>query len=228
MGGKTVEDCIKEVKNLENKASLSREICAYQYKKYKGISFLLSLAILVSSTSIALFSIADPAILGSLPILPSEQQAMRNIIAFLGFIILIISFSDKVLGLTESMNKSEQGVKLFTEYIRDSHAFRDIGSKDCDETTAALKLESLKEQYNHLNQILSLSAVSNMTFLRIKKGYKQKVKVSKMLDKNPNINLKEHYLTSLKDWFFWRTTHQSNLSVIDEKMDESMTQQKIQ
>ncbi len=221
MGGKTVEDCIKEVKNLEDKASLSREICAYQYKKYKWISFLLSLAILVSSTSIALLSIADPAILRSLPFLPSDQQAMRNIIAFLGFIILIISFSDKILGLTESMNKSEQGVKLLTDFIRDCHTFRDVGSKDCDETTAGLKLESVKEQYNHLNQILSLNTVSNMTFLRIKKAYKQKVKVSKMLDKDPNINLKEHYLMSLKDWFSWRPPRQSDLSMTDEKIDES-------
>lgn len=202
MGGKTVEDCINEVKNLENKAGLSREICAYQYKKYKWVSSLLSLIILLSSASIALFSIADPAILLSLPFLPHDEQATRNGIAFLGFLILVISFSDKILGLTEAMNKSEQGVKLFTDFIRDCHTFRDVESKDCDEAMAGLKLESIKEQYSHLNQTLSLNAISNKTFLKIKKAYKLKVKVSKTLDKEPDINLKEHYSMNIWNWLF--------------------------
>ena len=228
MCGKTVEDCIKEVKNLEDKASLSREICAYKYRSYKWVSRILSLFILLFSALIAFLSVADPAILLALPLIPHDLQDMRNVIAFLGFTIFIISFSDKILGLTETMNKSEQGVKLLTDFIRDCHAFRDVGSNDCDEKMAALKLESIKEQYSHLNQILALNTVSNMTFLRIKKAYKQKVKVSKMLDKDPNINLKEHYLMSLKDWFFWKPSRQSDSLTTDEKRDEPMTHQKTQ
>lgn len=200
MGGKTVEDCINEVKNLEDKASLSREICAYQYKKYKWISGFSSLIILLSSAAVALLSIADPAILLSLPFFPLNEQATRNWIALLGFLILVLSFSDKILGLTETMNKSEQGVKLFTDFIRDCHTFRDVGSKDCDEAMAGLKLASVKEQYGHLNQILSLNAVSNKTFLKIKKAYKLKLKTSKILDKDPDIKLKEHYSMCIWDW----------------------------
>lgn len=200
MGGKTVEDCINEVKNLEDKASLSREICAYQYKKYKWVSSFLSLIILLSSASIALLSVADPAILVSLPFLPHDQQVTRNLIALLGFLILVISFSDKILSLTEAMNKGEQGVKFFTDFIRDCHTFRDVWSKDCDEATAGQKLESIKEQYGHLNQILSLNTVSNTTFLKIKKAYNLKVKVSKILEKDPDIKLKEHYSMRVWDW----------------------------
>lgn len=200
MSGKTVEDCIKEVKKLEDKAELSREVCAYQYKKYNWISSILSLLILLFSASIALLSVADHAILVALPFLPHEQQNTRNLIALLGFLILVISFSDKILGLTEAMNKSEQGVKLYTNFIRDCHTFRDVGSKDCDEAAAGLKLESIKEQYSHLNQILSLNTVSNMTFLKIKKSYKLKIKVSKMLESDPDIKIKEHYSMRIWDW----------------------------
>lgn len=200
MGGKTVEDCINEVKNLEDKASLSREICAYQYKKYKWTSGFSSLIILLFSATVALLSIADPGILLSLPFFPLNEQATRNWIALLGFLILVLSFSDKILGLTETMNKSEQGVKLFTDFIRDCHTFRDVGSKDCDEAMAGLKLASVKEQYGHLNQILSLNAVSNKTFLKIKKAYKLKLKTSKILDKDPDIKLKEHYSMCIWDW----------------------------
>lgn len=202
MGGKTVEDCINEVKNLEDKASLSREICAYQYKKYKWISSFSSLIILLSSAAVALLSIADPAILLSLPFFPLNEQATRNWIALLGFLILVLSFSDKILGLTETMNKSEQGVKLFTDFIRDCHTFRDVGSKDCDEAMAGQKLASVKELYGHLNQILSLNAVSNKTFLKIKKAYKLKLKTSKILDTDPTISIGDHYLMTLRDWIF--------------------------
>lgn len=199
MGGEIVKNCIKEVKNLEKKAGLSREICAYQHRKYKRITNLLSLIILLSSTFIALLSVADPAIMQSLPFLPLEQQVTRNIVALLGFFVLVASFSDKVLGLTKAMNESEQGMKLLTEFIRDCHTFRDVWSKDCDEIRAGQALKSTKKQYNHLNQILSPNSVSNLTFLRIKKAYKQKVQVSKMLDDDPDINIREHYSMRLWD-----------------------------
>lgn len=228
MSGKTVDDCINEVKNLENKAGLSREICAYQYKKYSWVSNSLSLILLLFSASIALLSIADPAILLSLPFLPHDQQVTRNVIAVLGFSILVISFSDRILGLTESMNKSEQEVKILTDFIRNCHTFRDVESKDCDETTAGLKLESIKNQYGYLNQVLPLNTVSNMTFLKIKKAYKQKVKVSKMLDKDPDINLKEHYLMGIRDWFDWRLSSNFDSSSKDEQIDESINRQKTQ
>lgn len=200
MGGKTVEDCVKEVKNLENKASLSREICAYQYKKYRRIATLTSLIILLSAASISLLSIANPSVLLSLPYYPQDQQFTSNMIALLGFIILIFSYSDKILGLTESMNKNEQGSKILTGFVRDCHTFRDVESKDCDEAMAGVKLESIKEQYDQLNQFFELNTVSNKTFLKIKKAYKQKIKVSKMLDVDPDIDINKHYLMRFRDW----------------------------
>lgn len=202
MSGKTVEDCVREVNNLADKAGLSREICAYQYRKYKWISNILSLIILLFSASIAFLSIVDTDILVSLSLPFHDQQDLRNVIAFLGFLIFVISFSDKILNLTATMNKYEQGMRLFTDFIRDCRTFRDVGSKDCDETSAGLKLESIKEQYSYLNQVISSNMLFSKTFLKIKKSYKMKKRVSKMLDEDPNISIGKYYRMRIWDWLF--------------------------
>ena len=192
MGGKTVEDCVNEVNNLADKAGLSREICAYQYRKYRWISTALSLSILLFSASIAFLSIVDPDILVSLSLPFHDHQDTRNVIAFLGFLIFVISFSDKILNLTAAMNKNEQGMKVFT----------DVGSKDCDETSAGLKLESIKEQYSYLNQVMSSNMLFSKTFLKVKKSYKMKTRVSKMLDEEPNISINKYYRMRIWEWLF--------------------------
>lgn len=202
MGGKTVEDCVYEINRLADKAGLIREICSYQCRKYKWISSGLSLSILFFSASIAFLSIADPTILQSLSLPFHAQQDTRNVIAFLGFLIFVISFSDRILNLTETMNKNEQGVKILTDFIRDCHTFTDSGAKDCDEVTAAMKLESIKEQYGYLNQVMTPNTLFSKTFLKIKKGYKMKVKVSKMLDGDPNISINKHYRMRIWNWLF--------------------------
>ena len=89
----------------------------------------------------------DPDILISLSLPFHAEQDTRNVIAFLGFLIFVISFSDKILNLTETANKNEQGVKILTDFIRDCHTFTDTGARDCDEVEATLKLDSIKEQY---------------------------------------------------------------------------------
>ena len=202
MGGKSVEDCVIEVNNLADKAGLSREICAYQYRKYRWISTALSLSILLFSASIAFLSIVDPDILVSLSLPFHDHQDTRNVIAFLGFLIFVISFSDKILNLTAAMNKNEQGMKVFTDFIRDCHTFRDVGSKDCDETSAGLKLESIKEQYSYLNQVMSSNMLFSKTFLKVKKSYKMKTRVSKMLDEEPNISINKYYRMRIWEWLF--------------------------
>ncbi len=202
MSGKTVEDYVNEIDKLADKAGLIREICAYQHRKYRWISSGLSLSILFFSASIAFLSVADPTILISLSLPFHAQQDTRNVIAFLGFLIFVISFSDRILNLTETMNKNEQGVKILTDFIRDCHTFTDSGAKDCDEVTAALKLESIKEQYGYLNQVMSPNTLFSKTFLKIKKGYKMKVKVSKMLDGDPNISINRHYKMRIWNWLF--------------------------
>ena len=100
------------------------------------------------------------------------------------------------------MNKNEQGMKLFTDFIRDCHTFRDVESKDFDEVRARQKLELIKGQYSHLNQILSPNSVSNKTFLKIKKAYKLKINVSKLLDEDPDIDINEHYTMRIWHWLF--------------------------
>ncbi len=202
MSGKTIEDCVAEINRLADKAGLIREICSYQCRKYKWISTSLSLSILFFSASIAFLSIVDPDILISLSLPFHTEQDTRNVIAFLGFLIFIISFSDKILNLTETKNKNEQGVKILTDFIRDCHTFTDTGARDCDEVTAAMKLESIKEQYGYLNQVMTPNVLFSKTFLKIKKGYKMKVKVSKMLDGDPNISINKHYKMRIWNWLF--------------------------
>ena len=202
MSGKTIEDCVAEINRLADKAGLIREICSYQCRKYKWISTGLSLSILFFSASIAFLSIVDPDILISLSLPFHTEQDTRNVIAFLGFLIFIISFSDKILNLTETKNKNEQGVKILTDFIRDCHTFTDTGARDCDEVTAAMKLESIKEQYGYLNQVMTPNVLFSKTFLKIKKGYKMKAKVSKMLDGDPNISINKHYKMRIWNWLF--------------------------
>ena len=202
MSEKTVEDCVNEINRLADKAGLIREICSYQCRKYKWISTGLSLSILFFSASIAFLSIVDPDILISLSLPFHAEQDTRNVIAFLGFLIFVISFSDKILNLTETANKNEQGVKILTDFIRDCHTFTDTGARDCDEVEATLKLDSIKEQYSYLNQVMTPNVLFSKTFLKIKKGYKMKVKVSKMLDGDPNISINRHYRMRIWEWLF--------------------------
>ena len=107
---------------------------------------------------------------------------------------LVHSFSDKILNLTATLNRNEQGVKIFTDFIWDCHTFRDVGSKDCDEISAGLKLESIKEQYSYLNQVMSSNTLFSKTFL--------KTRVSRMLDGDPNISINKYYRMRIWEWLF--------------------------
>jgi len=88
----------KEVKKLEDKANMMRDMHSYQFQKYEWISKLFSLIIIAFSAIVSILAVADPSVL----FLNGDYvDSFRNLIAILAFLIFLISLSDKIYGIKE-------------------------------------------------------------------------------------------------------------------------------
>ncbi|MFY1110775.1 MAG: hypothetical protein AB3K77_03700 [Methanosarcinaceae archaeon] len=178
----------KELKSIEKKADLLRDIHSLECKKYRSIYNCFSFSIIAFSSLISVLAVTDPKILG---LDVSVVDLFRTAIAALGFLIFLISLYDKVYGINEKVADHEQAVKLLTDFITESRTFRNVDMDRCGEVEVSGKMDHLRKEYSQINQVIPVVPNSTKKFLKIKQNNLIKKDLSKKLDGNPFINIKE-------------------------------------
>lgn len=190
-----------ELKQLEDKANMMRDMHSYQFQKYEWVSKSFSLIIIVLSAIISVLAIADPTIFS---IDKTFVNSFRNFIAILAFIIFLISLVDKIYGINEKAGKHEQAVKVMTDFIVDCNNLRKLEIDSCGKEEIKVKVDSLQSQYSLINQINPFPTVSDENFIRAKKKHLIKVEISKKLSNNPHEEIGDYVnkrlLTNTYNW----------------------------
>ena len=157
---------IHVTKDLERKAEILRIMQASNANKCKKWINTISYLTLFFSMLISFLAIADPTILS---LDEANSIISKRIIAVSGFMILFLSYSDRIFGLHENYARYDQSVKLLTDFIRKCHQFRHVEVDNEEE--ASLKLTALQDYYSQINHILPLLNPKPNQFLRAKQEY---------------------------------------------------------
>jgi hypothetical protein len=196
-----VEAYDKEIRNLEDKANMMRDMHSYQYQKYDWISKLFSLIVIALSAIVTLLAIADPTVFS---LKMDYTNDFRNLIAILAFIVFLISLWDKIYGINERAAKHEQAVKVMTDFISECNNLRKLELSSCGEEEIKLKVDSLQSQYSLINQMNPFPVISDTDFLKGKQRHLQKVEISKKISKDSFEDIGEHvnrrYITKCIRW----------------------------
>jgi hypothetical protein len=175
------------VRSLDRKANLMREIHSYCSKKCKfWINITLVLTVILTIL-IAFLSLTIPWII---PLDENGKNVFGIIIAIAGLAVLFLSISDRIFGLNERYAAHIQGVKLFTDFIRECHQFRHVDIKKNSPQENHSRLESIQNEYSELNHSLPLGDLSNYEFLKCKQDFYIKLKISQELETDPHLDVK--------------------------------------
>jgi len=178
-----------EIKKLEDKANMMRDMHSYQFQRYEWISKTFSLIVIVLSAIIALLAIADPSVLF---INGDYINSFRNWISILAFIIFLLSLCDKIYGINEKAAKHEQAVKVMTDFITKCNDLRKLELESCGEEDIKLKVDSLYSQYSLINHMNPFPTISDQDFMKGKQRHLIKVYISKKLSNNPYENIEKY------------------------------------
>jgi hypothetical protein len=173
------EDIVHVVKDLERKAGILREIHVASSRKCKLWSDLILILTIILTLVITFISLAGPYLIS---LDDTGKNLLGVVIALAGLAILFLSVSDRIFGINERYAGHVQGVKLLTDFIRDSHQFRHVEIKKYGEERKRLKLDSLQNSYSQIQQELPLVYISDGEFLKIKESLYRKIEASRKLD----------------------------------------------
>lgn len=191
----------EEIKKLEDKANMMRDMHSYRFQHYDSISKLFSLTIIVSSAIVALLAVADPSVLF---LNGNDINSFRNLISILAFLIFLLSLGDKIYGINEKAAKHEQAVKVMTDFITKCNDLRKLELESCGEEEIKLKVDSLGSQYSLINQMNPFPTISDQDFMKGKQKHLIKVDISKKLSKDPYENIGEYtnkrYISRFIKW----------------------------
>lgn len=181
---------LKEIQDsttqLSHKAGLQLELHIFSLKRCKfWINSLLIITIL-STLSISFLSLAVPTIFS---LNEKDRSILGIIITFVGFLVLIISVSDRIFGFNERCAAHIQGVHLLSALITDCRRFRDVESHANTFDQNCVCLTALQDRYSEINQSLPINDLSDEEFLQVKKNLKLKIEASKKLDEDASLDI---------------------------------------
>lgn len=191
-----------EIKKLEDKTNMIRDMHSYQFQRYEWISKLFSLIIIGLSAIVAILAVADPSVFF---LNEDYTNSFRNVISILAFIVFLVSLGDKIYGINEKAAKHEQAVKVMTDFIVDCNNIRKLGVESCGEEELKLKTDSLQSQYSLINQMNPFPVISDKDFIKCKQKHLVKVDISKRLSENPYEDVGDYvnkrYIYRFIKWF---------------------------
>lgn len=178
----------KYLKGLIRKAEINREIYSWRYRYYRIISSYLFIIVVLLGTAIATISIAGNDLL-SIFFSPDSIILIKNSVAFSGFFIFILSIADRIWNLQGNMSLYEMGIKSTTEFIRICQRIRKVDLPSMTDEEVIEELENLQSQYTMQQYLLPVND-DDVLFIRAKKRYLLKRKISESLDVDSDVDIK--------------------------------------
>lgn len=173
---------------LIQKAEINREIYSKKYRFYRIISSFLFFVVVLFGTAIATISIASNDLL-SIFFSPDSIILIKNSVAISGFFIFILSIADRIWNLQGNMSLYEMGIKSTTEFIRICQRIRKVDMPSITDEEIKAKLEYVQSQYTMQQYLLPIND-DDILFIKAKKRYLLKRKISESLDIDPDVDIK--------------------------------------
>ena len=180
----------ENLKKLEETATLSAQ--AY-LKSSDKLSFKMGLVLSLSifgSISLGMLAIIIPLLSGLSVI---TVQVIGILLAFSALGISFFSLSDRIFGWGEKKSSYEMGFKIWTGYVRESKWFRKNELESLKEDLALTNAKIFQEKYVAFVNSLPPNGLTSKEFLKCKSDLKRKIRVSKMLDIDPCIDIEAEY-----------------------------------
>jgi hypothetical protein len=183
-------EAIHVLKGLERKAEITRNANALVARRIKTKIDLILGGSIFFSILIAFVALVGP---NFIPQTESYQLLFNASIATLGFALLIFSISDRILGLNEKFANHTQAIKFLTDFIRECNQFRHLEMDKLSDNELIEKITRFQNDYSRLNQLLPLNDLTDIEFLYVKQDFYKKVHLSKLLDKNPCVDIDAYW-----------------------------------
>ncbi len=188
--------------------STSHKIISTNLKRLEETATLSAQAYLKSSDKLSVkmgivlcISIIGSIILGILAIIIPiwsglsvvTVQVIGILLAFSALGISFFSLSDRIFGWGEKKSSYEMGFKIWTGYVRESKWFRKNELESLKEDLALTNAKIFQEKYVAFVNSLPPNGLTSKEFLKCKSDLKRKIRVSKMLDIDPCIDVDSAY-----------------------------------
>mgnify|MGYP007008943366 FL=1 len=189
--GDTSHKIISEnLKKLEDKATLSAEAYLKSSNKLSKImGWVLAMSI-IDSIILGMLAIIIPLLSG---ISGFTVQVIGIILAFSALGVSFFSLSDRIFGWGEKKSAYDMGFKIWTGYVRESQGFRKNELISLNEERAYDKAKIFQGKYVALVTSLPPNGLTDKEFLECKRDLKRKIRVSKMLDIDPCVDIDSAY-----------------------------------
>ena len=171
------EAILEEVWRHNKKAEQTRTSHGIIEDGLKRANSVISIFIIVGSAVTAMF------IFASIP------ENIEFWIGMLSASIFLVGLIPLATNLNEKLQKRSLAVKLWGQWIRDVQNFGNLEIQNLDSKQAVTKWRELHKEYQGIMD--NTPNIPDRLFLKFKKRHKQKVEISKAIDKNPFLSIKE-------------------------------------
>ena len=178
------------LKRLEETATLSAQAYLKSSDKLSvkmGIVLCISI---IGSIILGILAIIIPVWSGLSVV---TVQVIGILLAFSALGISFFSLSDRIFGWGEKKSSYEMGFKIWTGYVRESKWFRKNELESLKEDLALTNAKIFQEKYVAFVNSLPPNGLTSKEFLKCKSDLKRKIRVSKMLDIDPCVDIEAAY-----------------------------------
>ena len=167
------------IEGYVQRAERLRDIRVYLFKKYDICSKISSIIAIIGSLVVSILSLS---LFNS-----GINSGILYAISFTGMIIVTVVVLEKIWNFEKLASLEEAAILSITEFIRHCG---DLSKKT---NISSDELEGIREYYLDLLSIIPQANVSDKRFLILKKKHSVKVTISKKLDEDPTVDVREMY-----------------------------------
>jgi len=163
------------ISKYKSKAELNRAVHIFIVKKYNNINIFMTILILLITAIISVIAFAN------IEFLTYSIQLMISILSLTVFLLTIISI---FFNFRESLVLHSKASDLWTKFIRECN--------DIEENSGLVGpdlIEKIRCRYTDIIEMGPKTIIKDRDFLRIKKSLRLKIKCSKEIDGDPEIDI---------------------------------------
>lgn len=115
------------------------------------------------------------------------------VLTFLSLLTAVFALADRIFGWNKKLTAYRQGYNMLKQYQRESSAFRKNHLPHLSLEQALVESKVFERHYASLVAVLEPNDLTDVEFLLCKQALRKKIRVSKLLDKNPCIDVEKAY-----------------------------------
>lgn len=178
------------LERLEEKADLSASAYLVSEREVQEKSDKWLINSLLLTFLFAGSSIVCSVVFGSSSVIGIVVSITLGVLSLL---TAVFALADRIFGWNKKMTAYRLGYNTLKQYQRESYAFRKTHLPHLGLEQALLEAQVFERRYASLVAVLEPNDLSDIKFLLCKQALRKKIRVSKLLDKNPCIDVEKAY-----------------------------------